>query len=147
MDNDTYAEKLRAAGLRVTSPRLATLATIAEKKHMDADEIAGIVRDRLGSVSTQAVYDVLNALTDAHLVSRLQHDGRGARYELRIHDNHHHLLCNRCGKLEDVPCAVGEVPCLTPAGELSVRIQTAEVLYRGICTDCTLLDEDDVEQD
>lgn len=145
MDTDEYADTLRGAGLRVTAPRLATLAVVTETQHMDADSIAAAVRERLGTVSTQAVYDVLRALTDADIVRRVSPDGRGARFEVKRHDNHHHLLCTRCGRLEDVACATGVVPCLTPPGELSVRIDSAEVLYRGLCTECTRLDEGSVE--
>lgn len=145
MDTDEYADTLRGAGLRVTAPRLATLAVVTEKQHMDADSIAAAVRERLGTVSTQAVYDVLRALTDANIVRRVSPDGRGARFEVMRHDNHHHLLCSQCGRLEDVACATGVVPCLTPPRELSARIDSAEVLYRGLCTECTRLDAGSVE--
>lgn len=144
MDTDQHAAALKGAGLRVTAPRLATLAVVEETQHQDAETIASAVRSRLGSVSTQAVYDVLKALTDTGIIRRVSPDGRGARFEIMRHDNHHHMLCRQCGRLEDVPCAVGHVPCLTPPGQLALRIESAEVLYRGLCTACTALDVDDV---
>lgn len=136
MHTDDHATALRAAGLRVTAPRVATLAVVAEHQHADADAIAAAVRERLGSVSKQAVYDVLHALTHAELVRRISTDGRRARFELHRHDNHHHLICRECGRLEDVPCAAGAAPCLAPHGDLGFEVEIAEVLYRGLCPDC-----------
>lgn len=134
---DTLRGLLQGAGLRVTSPRLATLAVVAEHQHAGTDEIAAAVRERLGSVSTQAVYGVLNALTEAGLVRRQDTGSRdAARYEIHRHDNHHHLLCRVCGRLEDVPCAVGLAPCLEPDDDHGFAIETADVLFRGVCATC-----------
>ncbi|WP_293698044.1 Fur family transcriptional regulator [uncultured Agrococcus sp.] len=128
---------LRGAGLRVTAPRLSVLRVVAEQPHAGTDEIAGAVRERLGSVSTQAVYGVLHALTDAGLLRRVDTGARAAaRYELQSHDNHHHMLCRECGRLEDVPCAVGNAPCLIPEHNHGFEIEVAEVLFRGVCSQC-----------
>lgn len=131
-----HAAALRGAGLRVTGPRLATLEVVERHPHVDAESVAQAVRERLGTVSRQAVYDVLHALTDAELLRRVPVDGRRTRYELHRHDNHHHLVCRRCGRLEDVPCAVGAAPCLTPHDDLGFDIEIAEVVYRGLCSAC-----------
>lgn len=135
---DDPAASLRAAGLRVTAPRLAALAVIQEHQHADAETIATQVRERLGTVSTQAVYDVLHALTDVGLVRRISLDGRRALFETHRHDNHHHLVCHRCGRLEDVPCATGSAPCLHVAEphRHGFQVEAAEVLYRGLCPAC-----------
>ncbi|MBK0331937.1 transcriptional repressor [Brachybacterium sp. MASK1Z-5] len=131
------AEDLRSAGLRVTAPRLATLAVVAECQHAEADDIAAAVRERLGTVSRQAVYDVLHALTDAGLLRRVATGARSAaRYEIHRHDNHHHMVCRVCGRLEDVPCTIGEAPCLTPSHDHGFEIEVAEVLFRGVCSAC-----------
>lgn len=132
------ASALRAAGLRVTGPRLATLAVVQERQHADVETIAGAVREKLGTVSKQAVYDVLHALTDVGLVRRISLDGRRALFESHRHDNHHHLVCRACGRLEDVPCATGSAPCLEPSASdgHGFEVEAAEVLYRGICPDC-----------
>lgn len=129
--------QLVAAGLRVTSPRLATLSIAAEHQHAETDEIAALVRARLGSVSTQAVYGVLQALTDAGLVRRVATDTRSAaRYEIHRHDNHHHLLCRVCGRLVDVPCVIGAAPCLEPSDAQGFDVEAADVLFRGVCAAC-----------
>lgn len=130
------AAALRGAGLRVTAPRLATLAAVGAHPHSDAETIARIVREDLGTVSRQAVYDVLNALSDVELLRRVSVGGRSMRYELHRHDNHHHLVCRRCGRLEDVACAVGEAPCLIPHDALGFDVEIADVVYRGLCADC-----------
>src|SRR6266704_6164293 len=109
--------RLRAAGLRVTSARLAILQTVAAGDHPGTDEIARAVRDRIGHVSTQAVYEALNALTAAGLVRRIEPAGSPARYEGRVGDNHHHIVCRSCGVVADVDCAVGEAPCLTASDD------------------------------
>jgi Fur family ferric uptake transcriptional regulator len=133
----SHSDQLRQAGLRVTSPRLATLAVLAERQHAETDDIAAAVRERLGSVSTQAVYGVLHALTEAGLVRRLDTGSRdAARYEIHRHDNHHHLLCRVCGRVEDVPCVKGKAPCLEPEDDLGFSIEIAEVLFRGVCAEC-----------
>lgn len=126
---------LRTAGLRVTAPRLAALAVIDERPHGDAETIADAVRARLGTVSKQAVYDVLHALTDAGIVRRVPVGERRARYELH-RDNHHHLVCRACGRIEDVPCAVGAAPCLEPSDASGFVIEQADVVYRGLCSAC-----------
>lgn len=130
-------EQLRRAGLRVTAPRLAVLEVVAERQHAETDEIAAAVRGRLGSVSTQAVYGVLNALTDAGLLRRVSTGSRNAvRYEVHHHDNHHHLLCRVCGRLEGVACAVGEAPCLEASDDHGFTIEAVDVLFRGVCPSC-----------
>jgi Fur family transcriptional regulator, stress-responsive regulator len=129
------AEALRAVGLRVTRPRLAVIDALSRHPHVDADSVHEAVHEAAGTVSRQAVYDVLNALTDAGLVRRLLIDNR-SRYELDLRDNHHHLLCRSCGRLHDVPCAVGRAPCLHPSDDLGFEVDLADVLYSGICPDC-----------
>jgi len=127
---------LRAAGLRVTAPRLATLRALDATPHAAADEVAAAVRRDLGAVSTQAVYDVLRALSQARLVRRIEPAGSAARYETRAGDNHHHLVCRTCGAIEDVDCAVDVVPCLTPSATLGYEVDEAEVVYWGRCPAC-----------
>ncbi len=134
--DSVYAERLRAAGLRVTRPRLAVLAQIAARPHSTADEVEGAVRERLGRVSTQAVYDVLNAGVAAGLLRRIEPAGSPARYEDRLGDNHHHLVCRRCGRVEDVDCVVGAAPCLDPSDARGFAIDEAEVTFWGLCADC-----------
>jgi len=131
-----HAEMLRAAGLRVTAPRLAVLAELEAHPHATAEETRAAVRERLGTVSTQAVYDVLNALTAAGILRRTEPAGSPGRYELRRGDNHHHVVCRSCGAVEDVPCAVGEAPCLTASTDHGFVIDTAEVTYWGLCPAC-----------
>ncbi|MEE1651803.1 Fur family transcriptional regulator [Brachybacterium sp. J144] len=136
MPSIDHTAALRGAGLRVTAPRLATLDAVTEHPHADADTIAQAVRERLGTVSRQAVYDVLNALSDEELLRRVSVGGRSMQYELHRHDNHHHLVCRECGRLEDVPCAVGAAPCLLPHEDHGFAIEVADVVYRGLCSDC-----------
>ena len=128
--------QLREADLKVTRPRLAVLAAVREHPHADTSSIIGLVRRDLGDVSQQAVYDVLEALTTAGLVRRIQPPGSVARYESRVGDNHHHVVCRSCGAIEDVDCAVGEAPCLTAAEDHGYVIDEAEVVYRGLCPSC-----------
>jgi Fe2+ or Zn2+ uptake regulation protein len=130
---------LRGAGLRVTRPRSEVLASVHARPHADTDSIIGAVRDTLPSVSHQAVYDSLRALTDAGLLRRIQPAGSVARYEARVGDNHHHLVCRSCGTVVDVDCAVGEVPCLTAADVQGFVVDEAEVTYWGLCPDCVVL--------
>ena len=132
-----FERRLRDAQLRVTAPRLAVLATVTDSPHADTDTIVRVVRERLGSVSHQAVYDVLRALTDAGLVRRIQPAGSVARYEVRVGDNHHHLVCRSCGDVADVDCAVGYTPCLTAADDAGFTIDEAEVVYWGRCPACS----------
>ena len=131
------SEQLRGAGLRVTRPRLAVLDAVSELPHADTDSIIGVVRRGLPTVSHQAVYDSLHTLTAAGLVRRIQPTGSVARYETRIGDNHHHLVCRSCGAIVDVDCAVGEAPCLTAADHHGFVIDEAEVTYWGLCPACS----------
>lgn len=133
---DTPAELLKARGLRVTRPRLAVLAEVAGNPHADVDTIAGAARGRLGSVSQQAVYDVLRSLTDAGLLRRVEPAGSPARYEIQTGDNHHHLVCRDCGAITDVPCGTGRPPCLTPPTGTGFVVDEAEVTFWGICPNC-----------
>ncbi|HWJ82297.1 MAG TPA: Fur family transcriptional regulator [Nocardioides sp.] len=128
---------LRTADLRVTRPRLAVLEAVHGHPHADTDSLIDAVRRRLSDVSHQAVYDVLRALTAAGLVRRIQPAGSVARYEARVGDNHHHVVCRSCGAIADVDCAVGHVPCLTAADDHGFRIDEAEVVYWGLCPACS----------
>lgn len=128
---------LRRASLRVTGSRVAVLRAVHDHQHADTDSICGAVREDLGvAVSLQAVYDVLRALTDAGLVRRIQPAGSVARYEARVGDNHHHVVCRSCGAIADVDCAVGYAPCLTAADDSGYQIGEAEVIYWGRCPEC-----------
>ncbi len=131
------AEELRGAGLRVTAARVALLETVRQGDHLGVEAIASGVRDRVGHVSLQAVYEALHALTSAGLIRRIEPAGSPARFEGRIADNHHHLVCRSCGVVADVDCAVGEVPCLTAADDHGFTIDEAEVIYWGLCSDCS----------
>jgi Fur family ferric uptake transcriptional regulator len=127
---------LRSAALRVTRPRLAVLAAVHNHPHADTDSIIATVRADLGDVSHQAVYDVLRALHATGLVRRIQPSGSVARYEARVGDNHHHVVCRTCGAIADVDCAVGYAPCLTATDDAGFEIAEAEVIYWGRCPDC-----------
>ena len=129
---------LRGAALRVTRPRVAVLTAVYEHPHAHTDSIIGVVREDLGEVSHQAVYDVLRALTAAGLVRRIQPSGSVARYESRVGDNHHHVVCRSCGLLADVDCAVGSNPCLTASDDHGFAIDEAEVIYWGLCLTCSI---------
>jgi Fur family ferric uptake transcriptional regulator len=131
-----YEGMLRSAALRVTRPRLAVLSVVHAQPHADTDSIIGAVRRELPSVSHQAVYDILRVLTAAGLVRRIQPAGSVARYESRVGDNHHHVVCQSCGAIADVDCAVGEAPCLTASDEQGFSIHEAEVTYWGTCPEC-----------
>ena len=131
-----YEGMLRRAALRVTRPRLAVLAAVHGHPHADTDSISGAVRADVGGVSRQAVYDVLRALTDAGLVRRIEPAGSVARYEARVGDNHHHVVCRSCGDIADVDCAVGSTPCLTASDDQGFAIDEAEVVYWGRCPEC-----------
>ncbi|MXG90221.1 Fur family transcriptional regulator [Nocardioides flavescens] len=128
---------LRSADLRVTRPRLAVLAAVHALPHADTDTLIAAVRAESGDVSHQAVYDVLKALTGAGLVRRIQPADSVARYESRVGDNHHHVVCRSCGEIADVDCAVGEAPCLTATNDAGFVIDEAEVIYWGRCPRCT----------
>jgi Fur family ferric uptake transcriptional regulator len=134
------ATALRDSALRVTKQRLAVIAALADAPHSGADAVLARVRSEVGQVSTQAVYDVLNVLTERGLVRRIQPAGSSARYELRVGDNHHHVVCRRCGSVRDIDCAAGAAPCLEP-GDLGVAspgfvVDEAEVTYWGLCAAC-----------
>ena len=135
-----YAEQLRAADMRVTRPRVAVLEVVETNPHADTDTILGLVRAGLPEVSRQTVYDVLHALTVARLVRRIEPAGSPARYESRVGDNHHHAVCRSCGVIADVDCAVGETPCLTASDSVGFTIDEAEVIYWGLCTQCSAAD-------
>ena len=127
---------LRDADLRVTRPRLSVLAAVHDHPHADTETLLDAARTDLGAVSHQAVYDVLRVLTDHGLVRRIQPRGSVARYEARVGDNHHHVVCRRCGTIADVDCAVGEAPCLVASDDAGFAIDEAEVVYWGLCPSC-----------
>jgi Fur family transcriptional regulator, stress-responsive regulator len=127
---------LRGAGLRVTRPRVAVLSAVYRHPHADTNSIIDAVREDLADVSHQAVYDVLGALTSAGLIRRIQPSGSVARYESRVGDNHHHVVCRSCGVVADVDCAVGEAPCLSAVDDHGFVIEEAEVIYWGLCPNC-----------
>lgn len=127
---------LRGAALRVTRPRVAVLTAVYDHPHADTDQLIGVARENLGELSHQAVYDVLRALTLAGLVRRIEPAGSVARYESRVGDNHHHIVCRSCGAIADVDCAVGSTPCLTASDAQGFVIDEAEVTYWGLCPDC-----------
>ena len=133
------AAELRGAGLRVTAARVALLETVRDGEHLDVEAIATAVRGRVGHISTQAVYEALHALTGAGLIRRIEPAGSPARFEGRIGDNHHHVVCRSCGGVADVDCAVGEAPCLTASDSHGFFIDEAEVVYWGLCPDCSAL--------
>ncbi|WP_314220450.1 Fur family transcriptional regulator [Streptomyces zaehneri] len=133
----TTAEELRGVGLRVTAARVALLETVRNGDHLGVEAIATGVRGRVGHISLQAVYEALHALTTAGLVRRLEPPGSPARFEGRVGDNHHHLVCRSCGAVVDVDCAVGHAPCLTASDDRGFAIDEAEVIYWGLCPDCS----------
>ena len=130
------ADVLRDHGLRVTAQRVAVLRTVSSEPHVTADAVAERVRAEIGAISVQAVYDALGALVDANLVRRIQPAGSPARFEARVDDNHHHVICRLCGRMADVDCAVGSAPCLTAVDGMGYRIDEAEVIYWGRCPEC-----------
>ncbi len=133
LDNDAL---LRRHGLRLTAQRLAVLRALSRRPHSTADDIYNSVQAEIGAISRQAVYDVLAALTDKSVLRRIQPAGSPARYETRVGDNHHHLICRTCNQMVDVDCAVGDTPCLTAADDWGYEIDEAEVIYWGRCPDC-----------
>jgi Fur family transcriptional regulator, stress-responsive regulator len=133
----TTAAELRGAGLRVTAARVALLETVRAGDHLGIEALASRVRERIGHVSLQAVYEALHALTAAGLVRRIEPAGSSPRFEGRVGDNHHHIVCRSCGTVADVDCAVGEAPCLTASEDHGFVIDEAEVIYRGLCADCS----------
>ena len=133
----TSAEVLRGAGLRVTAARVALLETLRDGDHLGVEVITSGVRERVGHVSLQAVYEALHALTAAGLVRRIEPAGSPALFERRVGDNHHHLVCRSCGAVTDVDCAVGEAPCLTASDAQGFLIDEAEITFWGLCPDCS----------
>jgi Fur family ferric uptake transcriptional regulator len=131
---------LRRHGLRITAQRLAVLRAMADRPHSTADDIYSDVRAEIGAISRQAVYDALAVLTDKGLIRRIQPAGSPARYENRVGDNHHHLICRTCNTMVDVDCAVGDTPCLTAADDSGYEVDEAEVIYWGRCPECVALD-------
>jgi Fur family ferric uptake transcriptional regulator len=131
-----HEQSLRDAGLRVTQQRVAVLDAVRRLPHADTDTLISEVRARSGEISHQAVYDVLKALTEAGIIRKIQPLGSVARYESRVADNHHHLVCRGCGAIEDVDCAVGETPCLTASQAHGFEVDEAEVIYWGRCPSC-----------
>ncbi len=134
--SDDPSDLLRRHGLQVTAQRLAVLAAVSGRPHATADEVAGTVRAEIGVISRQAVYNALGVLAEAGLIRRIQPAGSPARYEDRVGDNHHHLICRTCGRMDDVDCAVGAAPCLTAAVDSGYEIDEAEVIYWGRCPEC-----------
>ena len=132
----TPAETLRRHGLQATAQRLAVLRAVASQPHITADDVAAVAAVEIGTISRQAVYDALNALVQCGLVRRIQPVGSPARYEDRVNDNHHHLICRICGAVVDVDCAVGSAPCLTAKDDRGYEIDEAEVAYWGRCPEC-----------
>ena len=130
------ADLLRRHGLQVTAQRLAVLRAVFGRPHGTADDVAELVRADIGAISRQAVYDALGVLVEKGLVRRIQPAGSSARYEHRVGDNHHHLVCRSCGRVVDVDCAVGDTPCLTAAEDFGFTIDEAEVIYWGYCPGC-----------
>lgn len=134
--SDDLAARLRTVGLRVTAPRLAVLDALRTLRHVDAETVAAAARDRVGSLSIQAVYDILHAFDRAGIVRRIEPAGHPARYETRTGDNHHHVVCRHCGAVDDVDCATGEAPCLEPSSAMGFDIDEAEVTFWGVCPSC-----------
>lgn len=133
---EPIAEQLRQHGLQVTAQRIAILRAVAAQPHCTADEVAAVVRGELGAISRQAVYDALSVLVERGLLRRIQPAGSAARYEDRVGDNHHHVICRRCGATADVPCTVGKRPCLIAADDSGFQIDEAEVIFWGVCPQC-----------
>lgn len=127
---------LRQHGLQVTAQRLAVLRAVSDQPHSTADDISTVVRDQIGAISRQAVYDAFATLTDKGVLRRIEPAGSPARYENRVGDNHHHLVCRACARVVDVDCAVGHTPCLTAADDAGYEIDEAEVVYWGRCPEC-----------
>ncbi|MFJ6018789.1 Fur family transcriptional regulator [Nocardiopsis alba] len=132
-----FERMLRESALRVTGPRLAVLSAVHAHPHADTDSIIRVVREEIGAVSSQAVYDVLKALTGVGLLRRIQPQGTVSRYETRVGDNHHHVVCRSCGAIADVDCSVGHAPCLTASDDHGFEIDEAEVVYWGLCGSCS----------
>jgi Fur family ferric uptake transcriptional regulator len=136
MAEDTTRAQLRDAGLRVTAQRTSVLDALRVQPHVTADAVARWVREKGVTISTQGVYDVLDALTTVGLTRRIEPAGSAAVYEARVGDNHHHLVCRSCGVIVDVDCVVGEAPCLVPADSHGFAVEEAEVVFWGVCPEC-----------
>ncbi|VFA81519.1 Fur family transcriptional regulator [Gordonia paraffinivorans] len=136
LTDDACAAQLRSARLRVTRPRVAVMRAVHAHPHADTDTVLRLTRHEVPDVSQQTVYDVLSALTSAGLIRRIQPAGHVSRYESRIGDNHHHVVCRSCGAIGDVDCAVGAAPCLNASDDHGFVIDEAEVVYWGLCPDC-----------
>jgi Fe2+ or Zn2+ uptake regulation protein len=136
---DQPAELLRQHGLQVTAQRLAVMRMVSRSPHATADAVVDSVRAELGAISRQAVYNALAVLVERGLIRRIEPAGSPARFEDRVGDNHHHLVCRTCGRLDDVDCATGEAPCLVPVDDRSFVIDEAEVIYWGTCSDFLLI--------
>lgn len=135
-----WAARVRASGLRVTKQRLAVLDALEHAPHSTADQVLDLVRRSLPEITVQSVYTVLHSLTDAGLLRQLDLASSPTRYETRVADNHHHAVCTECGRIEDVACAVGHAPCLTPEETHGMTIRVADVVYQGLCADCAARD-------
>lgn len=133
---EVWRSQLRKANLRVTKQRLAVLEAIEHHPHAIAEDILARVRTTLPAITVQSIYTIINSLTAARLIRKLDLPDSPARYELEEHDNHHHVVCRSCGKIENVPCAVGDAPCLQPQAHHGMTIEIAEVIYQGVCQDC-----------
>jgi Fur family ferric uptake transcriptional regulator len=133
---EDFVDLLRSAGLRITATRLAVLETLSSSPHADTDTIIRGAHSKLGTVSPQAIYNVLAAFVGAELIRRIEPAGSVALYELRVSDNHHHVVCRKCGTAQDVDCAIGKRPCLTPSDAHGYLLDEAEVTYWGICPTC-----------
>lgn len=136
MERESFERQLKSRGLQVTAQRLAIMHALAAVPHATAEELTEIVRSKIGSISRQAVYDTLGALADKRLIRRIQPTGSPTRYEDRVGDNHHHLVCRGCGLIFDIDCAVGTTPCLEAGQDHGFEIDEAEVVYWGSCPDC-----------
>ncbi len=136
VSREDLADLVRSTGLRVTALRVATLLVLSRRPHADTDTVIRQVRDELGSASPQAVYNALSAFVEAGLVRRIEPAGSVALYELRVADNHHHVVCRKCAAVRDVDCAIGRRPCLTPSDTHGYLLDEAEVTYWGICPAC-----------
>jgi Fe2+ or Zn2+ uptake regulation protein len=136
---------LREHGVHVTAQRLAVLRAVSLRPHCAADDIVEVVRGEIGAISRQAVYDALGMLASKGILRRIQPAGSPTRYENRVGDNHHHLICRTCGKTVDIDCAVGFSPCLTAAKNYGFKIDEAEVIYWGTCSECLVANSDPVE--
>ena len=143
----TEADLLRQHGVQVTAQRLAVLRAVAHRPHITADSVAQVAKAQLGAISRQSVYDALGVLVDHHILRRIQPAGSPARYETRVADNHHHLICRSCQRLVDIDCAVGAMPCLTPEDNHGFTLDEAEVIYWGLCPQCAELNRHNQTQE